>query len=255
MGLRVTEALRDGVERTATPIGAALLAVLFLARLATAVVLDTRFPTLATAVNDLYGQEMVEPTPGPLAVDLPSAAVTGLSLLAAVLTAAVVTAGFRAFTGERPGRLEGDPWRGFAWATFNVLIAQFLVGLLLVIGFALFVVPGIVVGVAFVFVPAAIAVERHNALRAMVESWRVGRGSWLRILGLLVGIVAVGFAFNLFGTSIALLAFGEGIGADVISIAFGAVVGIYAIGAIASAFDQLRTVDDEFADIDDELLP
>ena len=255
MGLRVTEALRDGVARAATPIGAALLAVLLLARLATAAVLDTRFPVLARAVNDLYGQEVLEPTPGPLAVDLPPAVLTGLSLLAAVLTAAVVTAGFRAFTGEGPERLEGEPWRGFAWAALNVLFAQFLIGLLLGIGFALFVVPGILVGVAFVFVPAAIAVEGHDALRAMVESWRVGRGSWLRVLGLLIGIVVVGFAINLFGTSIALLAFGDGVGADVVSIAFGSAVGIYAIGAVASAFDQLRTVDEEFADIDDELLP
>lgn len=255
MSLSVIETLRDGVERAATPVGAGLLAALLAARLATAVVLDTQLPLLAESLNELSGEQVLEPVQGPMAVDLPSAALTGLSLLAAVLTAAVVTLGFRAFTGDRPGRFPAEAWDGFAWATLNVLVAQVVLGLLLVVGFALFVLPGIVVGVAFAFVPAAIAVDGHNVLRAMLESWRTGRGSWLRILAVLIGIAIVGFAFSLFGTSIALLAFGEGIGADVVSIAFGAAVGIYAIGTIASAFDQLRTVDDEFADIDDELLP
>lgn len=255
MSLSVTEALRHGVERTATPVGAGLLAALLAARLATAVVLDTRLPLLAETLNDLSGEQVLEPVPGPMAVDLPPAALTGLSLLAAVLTAAVVTLGFRAFTGDRPGRLSDTVWDGFAWATLNVLVAQIVLGLLLVVGFSLFLLPGILVAVAFAFVPAAIAVDGHNALRAMLESWRTGRGSWLRILLVLAGIVVVGLAFILFGTSIAILAFGEGIGADVVSIAFGSAVGIYAIGTIASAFDQCRTVDDEFADIDDELLP
>ncbi|MFT4889991.1 MAG: hypothetical protein ACI9YT_000903 [Halobacteriales archaeon] len=255
MSLSVTGALRDGVERTATPIGAGLLAVLLVARLAAAVVVDTRLPTVAAALNDLSGDQVLEPVRGPMAVDLPAAALTGLSLLAAIVTAAVVALGFRAFAGDRHGRLPADAWDGLAWATLNVLVAQLVLGSLFGIGLALFVLPGIVVAVAFVFVPAAIAVDGHNALRAMVESWRTARGSWLRVLLVLVGIAVVGFTFNLSGTVLALLLFGEGIGVDVVGVLFGSLVVLYAIGTVASAFDQLRTVDDEFGDIDDELLP
>lgn len=255
MSLSVSGALRDGVERIATPVGAGLLAVLLVGRLAAVVVVDTQLPMVAAALNDLSGEQVLEPVPGPMAVDLPPAALTGLSLLAAIVTAAVVALGFRAFAGERPGRLPPDAWDGLAWATFNVLVAQLVLGLLLGLGLALFVLPGIVVAIAFVFVPAAIAIDGHNALRAMVESWRTAWGSWLRVLLLLVGIAVVGFTFNLSGTVLAVLLFGEGIGVDVVGIVFGSVVVLYAIGTVASAFEQLRTVDDEFGDIDDELLP
>ncbi|MFQ3294383.1 MAG: hypothetical protein ACI9EZ_002152 [Halobacteriales archaeon] len=255
MSLTVTEALRKGVERAVTPVGAGLLVILLGARVATAVVLDTRQPVLADAANELSGDQILESVQGPMAVDLPVAAVSALGLLGAFLTAAVVTLGFRAFTGDRPGRLPTDAWDGFAWATLNVLVAQILLSLLLGVGFVLFVLPGIIVAVAFAFVPAAIAVDDHHVVRAMLESWQTARGSLLRVFLLLLGIAAVSITVSLFGIVVGILLFGDGIGADIVTLASGALVTIYVIGVIASAFDQLRSVDDEFEDVDDDLLP
>lgn len=255
MSLTVSAALREGVERAATPVGAGLLVALLAARVATAIVLDTRQPVVAEAVNELSGDQILASVQGPMAIDLPAAALNGLGLLGAFLTAGVVTLGFRAFTGDRPGRLPTDAWDDFAWATLNVLVAQILLGLLLGLGFFLFVLPGIIVAVAFAFVPAVIAVDDRHLLRAMLESWQTARESSLRVFLLLLGVAAVSLTVSLFGSVVATLLFGNGIAADVVILANGAAVSIYVIGAIASAFEQLRSVDDEFEEVDEELLP
>ena len=254
MSLSVSDAFREGVERFATPVGGVILVGLLASQVASTIVIDSRLPVMAPAINEMTGQQILDATPGPLAVDVPEIALTFLSLLAAILTAGVVALGFRAFTGERPGRLAADAWNGLAWATLNVFVAQIVVGILFLLGLTL-IVPALIVALAFAFVPALIAVDGQNVFRAMLESWRTSRGERLRVLAVLLGIGVVGLSVNLVGTSVALVLLGEGIVVDLVSLAVGSAVVVYAMATIASTFDQLRTVDERFADIDDDLLP
>jgi len=255
MALDVADVLRDGLDRAVTPVGAWLLLGLFVARLASTVVLDSQLPVLARRTNELAGERILDPATGPFAVDAPSVALTFLSVLAAIVTAGLVAVGFRAFTGDRPGRFPPDAWNGLAWTTLNVLVAQIVVGFLFLAGIALFVLPGLVVAVAFVFVPAAIAVDGHNAFRAMLESWQRSRGERLRVGLMLLGVVGIGIAVSVVGVLVAVLLLGSGPAADVVSLFLGTAVAVYAMGVIASAFDRLQAVEDELADVDDELLP
>jgi hypothetical protein len=242
MTLDVADVLSDGLDRAATPVGAWLLLGLFVARLASTVVLDSQLPVLARRTNELAGERILDPATGPFAVDAPSVVLTFLSVLAAIVTAGLVAVGFRAFTGDRPGRFPTDARNGLAWTTLNVLVAQFVL-------------PGLVVAVAFVFVPAAIAVDGHNALRAMLESWQRSRGERLRVGLMLLGVVGIGIAVSVVGVLVAVLLLGSGPAADVVSLFLGTAVAVYAMGVIASAFDRLQAVDDDLADVDDELLP
>lgn len=255
MSLDVSGVLRDGLDRATTPVGGWLLVGLFVTRLASTIVIDSRLPVLARQTNELAGERVLEPTTGPFAIDAPPVAFAFLSVLAALVTASLVAVGFRAFTGDRPGRFPADAWNGLAWVTLNVLVAQIVVGLLFLVGFSLLVLPGIVVAVAFVFVPTAIAVDGHNVLRAMLESWRRSRGERLRVFLVLAGIVVIGLAVSLGGVAVAIVLLGTGLAVDLVSLLLGTAIAVYAMGTIGSAFDRLGSVDDELADVDDELLP
>lgn len=73
----------------------------------------------------------------------------------------------------------------------NSVVGSLALGLVIFVGSILFVVPGIIAYVAFIFTLLYIAAEDQSFIAAFQNSWNVTRGNWLRLFGLLV-IVPVG---------------------------------------------------------------
>ena len=93
----------------------------------------------------------------------------------------------RAARGERPR--VGDLFAPFGRAYVSSVIAGVLAGVLLIIGFALLIVPGVIAAVRLSFVPFLVVDERLGPVAALRESWRRTAGYGWTILG--AGLLAI----------------------------------------------------------------
>lgn len=132
------------------------------------------------------------------------AAVSGVSVLLSVLSAAVgilvemglVTFSLRVHDNVESAKIQ-DLWnpKPFLW----YLIAQILVGLSVIIGLVLLIVPGVIIALAFMFSSYLIVDKGRGPIEAIKESWRVTKGhKWelfllvLAIIGLnILGLIAL----------------------------------------------------------------
>jgi hypothetical protein len=73
----------------------------------------------------------------------------------------------------------------------SLLIAQFIIGILTVIGLLLFIVPGIIISIMFLLTIPAIIVEQKGAFESLGRSRKLVRNRWLKTFALLliVGII------------------------------------------------------------------
>jgi len=73
----------------------------------------------------------------------------------------------------------------------SLLIAQFIIGILTVIGMLLFFIPGIIISIMFLLIIPAIIVEQKGAFESLGRSRRLVRNRWLKTFALLliVGII------------------------------------------------------------------
>lgn len=119
----------------------------------------------------------------------------------------------RAARGERPA--VADLFAGFG-NYWQVVLANFVVGLIVILGLLFLVVPGLVFICKFLFVPYLVVERRMRAFDAMNESWRMTEGhGWTLFLAVLLAI-AVAIA--------GVMAFGVGVIVSImwIGVAFGA---------------------------------
>lgn len=73
----------------------------------------------------------------------------------------------------------------------SLLIAQFITGILTVIGLLCFIIPGIIISIMFLLIIPAIIVEQKGAFESLGRSRRLVRNRWLKTfaLYLIVGII------------------------------------------------------------------
>ena len=71
----------------------------------------------------------------------------------------------------------------------NAILANLLVGVIIILGFALLIVPGIIFACKLAFVPYLIVERKMEAIEAVKESWRMTRGHAGRIF--LLGLLAI----------------------------------------------------------------
>jgi hypothetical protein len=139
-------------------------------------------------------------------------AVVVLALLAGVLVLAVVAgavtrAAVAAVAGEDLGVRRSYRFAvGRVWPLFLVLA---LTWLLTMVGFVLFVVPGVIVGVLLAVSVPALVVEGTRVRGALVRSWSLVAGRWWHSFGvLLLTWLLLGLAVGLLGTAADALGFG-----------------------------------------------
>ncbi|MDS0260928.1 hypothetical protein NDI56_16120 [Haloarcula sp. S1CR25-12] len=203
------------------------------------------YSAFVTALHRSNPQMTDVPLP---ALDVPLAISAAVAVLSLLLLQVAAIVSIRTFVG---GQTDGIPseyyTRNMVIVVANALVGGFVYGLLVFLGSLLFLVPGIVAYVAFLFTLVYIAVEDDNFVAALRNSWTLTRGHWIPLFGLLL-IVFVGFGL-VPGILAALVSFvvGAVAGPAMSTLASGLVTlpfSLLVLGILAEAFVQLRGEDD-----------
>jgi len=289
MSLDIGKALRDGVGRTTARNGLVLAAVFVAFRLVNAVVNQSLGRVWAGEVLDdlaanppsLEGTELTraefqqaladireavrESTQLAYLDSLSVAELIGIAVVLAVVAEAIRIVAVRVFVSPETESLPAALMtRNLLPAVVNGIVGRIVAAILIGVGLVFLVVPGVFLFIAFLFLRQEIAVEDENFIRALSESWTLTSGHRLELFALVVALVVISLVASLVAGFL-----GSSVVATVVNTAVGALVLTYSVAVVSRAYDQLRTVDatpaeegagpdddsEEFADIDDELLP
>lgn len=92
-------------------------------------------------------------------------------------------------------------WTAVLRYTFSklpiVLVIDLCISIILVVGFLLLIIPGIIIGIYLVFTPIVVALRKIN-FQAFQYSIDLVKGQWWRVFGIAFGIGFITFAFNYF---------------------------------------------------------
>lgn len=236
MTFTATESIRGAIDRMATQAGALLVAGLslfgtlraaagqdiyagiverVLRELAERNVRDTLGPEGTDTLDTIESELVSSATDLPLALGLDLGAAMVVWLVAYVLGLVVLVAALMAF-GNRWETYEEFDLDNIGWKVFNLFLGTILFGILVVVGLALLVLPGLILSTLLIFFPAAIAIDNESAFGALSTSTGVVRGNFLSAIGLLfVGTVVfvitgvIGSAIGGPGSGAAGAVFGE----------------------------------------------
>lgn len=235
MSLQIGAALKSGGSRVASRTGA-LLTVGYLVLYA---VYQTGYNALLNALYARIGIDagITAPVslPTPVAAAVVGGCLLGLSYLGVVSIRTFVA-------GERDAIPREFYTDGVVWAVANLFVGGLVTLVLVTVGFALLLIPGVFLLVSLVFVAMYVAVEGDDFVTAMRRSWALARGNRWSILGLVLVVAALGFALGIgFGVAnvVATLA-GYEILVPLIAAVVVAPVTMYNVAAVAAAFEQLR---------------
>lgn len=247
MSLDVTDALREGADRTASRAGATLVAAASLVGLASAVAAHT----LRDAFLAGFGAPVVPAGPlglaafgrglAPLAVPLPESLAAVVWVVALVVGESVRVVALRTFAGDEAGEIPDAAARDrLGAATLHSLLADLAARLAVAVGLVLLVVPGLVLAAGLAFVRAGVAVDDRGPVAALVGSWRLTAGERLATIGLVAAVVAagVGLALLAAGARLAVGAVSPALGA-LVAVVIGAVGTVFGLAAVARAYVQL----------------
>lgn len=239
MSLQIGAALKGGLDLIVSRTGAMLL-VTYLALYA---VYQTAFNGLARALYERAGFEEAAAGLQP-AIDAP-VAVTGAFVGACLLIMTYLTVvAVRTFVaGERESVPRDALTGGVVFAVLNLLVGGLVLSVLTTIGFVLLVVPGLFLLVSFLFMTMYVAVENENFVTAMRHSWGLTRGERFAVFGLLLVVMAIGFAVGLVVGIAGFVGVLAGVDQAAIGIANVVVVApvtLYNLAVLSNAFNQLR---------------
>ena len=192
--------------------------------------ISTVFLGPVTSVTTVGGQtvEVVEPRSLLVGI-LASLVAAAISIvIGAILQAATLRAGALATIGDPVDVAESYRWglRRFG----SVLLVSILVGIVVAFGFILLVVPGVIFLTFLAVSVPAVVVEGARGTGAMRRSWRLVRGHFWHVLGVVVvGLVIAGVVAGLISAL--------GRGNDVLGLVFGTIGQI-----VVAPFTALVTV-------------
>lgn len=287
MTLDLGQALRDGFDRTTARNGLVVLAVLVgfrlvngvvwqsLSRLSIVSILDdlaANPPSLeqseltTTEFLDLIAevrQAVMEATQLSYLDSLSVPALLAIGGVLAIVAEAIRIVAVRTFVSAETESIPRELMtRRLGWAILNGVIGGIAVGILIVVGLFLLVLPGIFLAIAFLFLRQEIAVADKNFVEAMSGSWNLTAGNRIELFALVVFLVVISIV-----VSVVIGFLGSSVAVDAVSIVTGTAVLVYSVAVISRAYDQLRSGGvavpgqggsggtDEFEEIDDELLP
>jgi len=184
-------------------------------------------------------ENIVLPTiDAPLAVSVSAA----ILMLLGLQWLTVIT--IRTFVGGHTQAIPSEYYtRNIIPVLLNSLIGGLIYVVLMLVGSVLFVIPGIIAYIAFIFMIVYVAVEDKNFIAGFRDSWQLTRGHWLRLFGLLLVIVAgVGLISGMLTTMTSLVV--GVIAGEAVGILLSGVVGLpfslLILATLAEAFTQLR---------------
>ena len=134
--------------------------------------------------------------------------------------------------------LPGDLFtRRIGRAFLSTLAISVVLGVVVPIGFALFLVPGLFLVVSLQFALFAVAVEDTGPIEAFRRSWELASGNRWRLLAL---VVLFGVAGAISGAAGSLLAFVSPAAGQLASLVINSTLVILMYGIVADSFVQLR---------------
>jgi len=288
MSLDIGRALRDGVDEVSARNGLTLTVVFVAFGLVNTVVeqslirvsagefldeLSANPPSLAGSdlttaeFRDLIAdvrESVSETTPLAYLDSLSVLELVVAALVLAVLAEAIRIVAIRTFVSAETERIHRElVVRNLPSAVLNGIVGGVVAGILIVVGFVFLVVPGVFLAISFLFLRQEIAIEDKNFIEALSGSWNLTSGNRVELFVLVVLLVliapVVSFVIGLLGGSAPV---------TLLNVAVTSVILAYTVAVVSEAYDQLRTgepatiedtpgrgEEDEFADIDDELLP
>lgn len=201
MSLDVGQAIREGIRRLATPMGKRLIVVFLGIRLASTVVSHT-----LTAANRALLEQMpagappidIGPTATPFALPIPLAGALFVALLTALGAEAAHIGGIRFVVADDPVdvRLD-DLTRRLGPATLHGFVGGIVVTVATMVGLLVFVLPGIILAVSFLFVRQEIAVRDVSVVDALADSWSLTSGNRIEVAVVLLVLFAVAVVASL----------------------------------------------------------
>ena len=178
-------------------------------------------------------------------VDLPLVVSAGGAVVSLVLLQYLTIVTIRTFVGGHTRTIPAEFYtRNIPYVLVNSIIGSLALGLVIFVGSILFVVPGIIAYVAFIFTLLYIAAEDQSFIAAFRSSWNVTRGNWLRLFGLLVvvlvAITIVPGVLSALTSAVFAATLGTGI-ATLVSGTLTLPFSLLLLGILAEALTQLRT--------------
>jgi len=176
------------------------------------------------------------------AFDAPFPVLVALAVATFLLLPVLSIAAVRTFVAGKTDRIPREFFtRRMGWVVANLAVGGVAFSVLLMVGTILLVIPGIVVYVSLLFMTVFVAVEDENFVAAMRDSWRLTRGNWLRLFGLLL-VVVVPFTVVISALSAGLaIAFGPASAVPTLAVvALSMPFSIVILGVLAEAFLRLH---------------
>ena len=228
MVFSIIDAMTDGFDRTRERNGLIFVAVFAALAVVNALVAPTN---LGPAAETAPAIGLVD-----VATGLVSFAITIATLVLAIVA-------LRTFASDEREIIPREfQRRNIGLATLNLFVGAIVFALAVAVGSIFLIVPGLFILVSLYYWSVFVAVEDQNFVEAFRSSWALTRGSRLRLFGLGVAVVFLGFIVNVAVGVPAVLAGGV-IGTTLVQIG-GAVVTVYALATTARAYDQLHTLEE-----------
>jgi hypothetical protein len=242
MSLQIRSSLTGGIGRCVNRNGLLLALAYVFVGAAWQVLL---YSAAATAVGGSAAPSGASALP---TVDLPFVVSAGGAVVALVLLQYLTIVTIRTFVGGHTRTIPAEFYtRNIPYVLVNSIVGSLALGLVIFVGSILFVVPGIIAYVAFIFTLLYIAAEDQSFIAAFRSSWNVTRGNWLRLFGLLVVVlVAITIVPGVL-SALTSAVFSATLGPALATLASGTLTlpfSLLLLGILAEAFAQLRTAQD-----------
>ena len=239
MSLDIGSALRNGAERTFKRNGLIIAGLLFVVGIVSTVMGNTFTQALINegVIPSQYAAETI-----PLTLGF-SSTVSGVLLgITSLLSAVVTITALRTFVSSETESIPREfVTRNLPLALLNLVVGGIVFTLLVGLGFAAFVIPGLFLLVSLYFWNVFVIVEDQNFIEAFKSSWSVTKGNRLELFGLgvivIIAAIVVGFASGLLT---GLLEFVIGSAASsIIDQLPAAFISAFSVATLAQAYNQL----------------
>lgn len=253
MSLDVAAAVRDGLARLPTRVAGVLVAAYLLLGVASTVAAGTlaravlaSLPTAESAPTALPPGLGAGVGPGaaagPLTLDVALPIAAALFAAQLVVAQAVGVVAVRTFASDARRRFPRGLARRFTRTVLTALVAGVVVDVLIGLAAVLLILPGVYVAVALYFVQYEVIVAEKGVLDGLRDGWELTRGGRLRVFLLVVVVFVVGLASAVPGLVLGLVGTPPVV-VTAVSVAAGAVSGVFSTAIGARAYLQLKPAD------------
>lgn len=236
MSVQISNAMNRGARRVVSTSGIVVAAL----ALAYQFLFTGSVNTVLRAA--LPGSGGSETAPGLLTLPVSPTVAGPLAVVAVLVGIGTSLVGARLFA--RPtAELSSVPSAAFTRralpAFLSIALVSLVVGVLVAVGFVVFVVPGLFLAVSLQFAIFVVAVEDAGPVAALSRSWSLASGNRWPLFGLLLVVGIVSTAATVGGSLFSVALVGS-TGAQVVSLALNTLVLVFTYGVIADAYLQVR---------------